>query len=96
MSQLNKQRKADWETTSQNVILSALLLSHPQPREMLVEAQRLKDSEDFSFVYEGTIKNLKRMRLITELPKTRKTMFRRFCLTLKGMKEAHRRSISEI
>lgn len=90
MIQLTK--KPDWKTTSQNVILEALLLCHPEPREFLVEAERLKDPEDFSFVYEGTISNLKDMGLIAELPKARpKTMFRRFRLTVKGVKEARGR-----
>lgn len=91
-----KRTKTDWETTSQDVILGALLLCHPEPREMLVEAERLKDPDDFSFVYEGTISNLKRMGLITELPKARpKTMFRRFVLTMKGATEARRRKLDE-
>lgn len=88
-----KYKKTDWETTSQDVTLGALLLCHPEPREMLVEADRLKDPEDFSFVHEGTILNLKRMRLVTELRRARpKTMFRRFSLTPKGVKEARERS----
>lgn len=87
-----KSKRPDWETTSQDVILGAMLLDHPKPREFLVEAERLKDSEDFAFVYEGTIKNLKRMGLIEELPKARsQTMFRRFSLTAKGVEEARRR-----
>lgn len=85
------QIKADWETTSRDVILGALLLSHPEPREFLVAAERFKDPEDFSFVYEGTISNLKQMGLITELKKARpKTIFRCFALTQNGVKAAGR------
>jgi hypothetical protein len=84
--------KRSWERVSKDVVLGALLEGHPEPREMLIEAERLKDPEDFSFIYEGTVSNLRRMGLIRELAKARpKTMFRRFSLTASGLKEAEKR-----
>lgn len=81
-----------WAKISEDVVLQALLTEHPEPRAMLVELRRLKDPEDFSFIYEGTISALKRDGLITELSKKKATMFRRFRLTTAGLGEATKRS----
>jgi hypothetical protein len=74
-----------WEMTSRGVVLQALLLKHPEIREFIVELKRLKDPEDFAFIFEGTISNLKHLGLIKELPKKPRTMFRGFVLTKKGL-----------
>jgi hypothetical protein len=78
----------DWEETSRGVVFQALLENHPSPRGMLIEAKRLKDPGDFSFIYEGTISDLKHRDCVKELPKKPQTMFRYFCLTGKGLVEA--------
>lgn len=77
-----------WEETSRNVVLGALLLEHPKIREMLVQGERFKDFKDFSFIWEGTISDLKRRRWIKEVPKARQTMFRGFRLTDLGLAKA--------
>lgn len=81
-----------WWKTSEDVVLAAILADHPAPREFLVEAERMKDPEDFSFIYEGTISSLKRKGMIAEMKKARpKTMFRRFRMTASGHREAMKR-----
>lgn len=57
---------------------------------MLVQEKRMKDPEDFAFVWEGTIQALAGEGLIVEIPKKR-SMFRRFVLTPKGVETAKAR-----
>lgn len=75
-----------WAVYAKRFMLLYFLSRHPVPSEVLVREDRPEDPDDFRFVWKGTLDALKEGGMIEELIQEKRTIFRKFRLTAKGVR----------
>lgn len=79
-----------WAVYAKRFMLLYFLSLHPAPSEVLVREDRPEDPDDFRFVWKGTLDALKEGGMIKELIQEKRTIFRKFRLTAKGLRTVRR------